>query len=386
MNKRYLKYILAFILCFIILVSNIKTIDFYSMFVIILCTVFVLIADRIWEQYGKDDEVVETVEFYPPEGYNSAEIGFLYKGASDNDGVISLLLYLANKGYLKIEQEIDVISKEKIFVIKKIKEYDGDNECERMFMDGLFELRDYAIPRNLHNKFYITLEKIKKKLNSYEEKNEILESSNKDKIKWIIWMISAIFLLLILKPLYDEIGIGTIYIIIGVMLWCKVYSKKVVQLFKVSRKEVALFMGCMFVWLWLAIMISLVMIYSKYAIMYIVAIISIVVLVIFAFLMQKRTTYGNEMLGKVRGFKRFLDTLDITEKTKLESLVHENPEYFYYILPYAYALGMSNAWMKKFETIEMQAPSWYNCDTTFNMYEFNQFLNKTMKIVTKVVA
>jgi hypothetical protein len=92
------------------------------------------------------------------------------------------------------------------------------------------------------------------------------------------------------------------------------------------------------------------------------------------------------MLGKVRGFKRFLDTLDITEKTKLESLVHENPEYFYYILPYAYALGKSNAWMKKFETIEMQAPSWYNCDTTFNMYEFNQFLNKTMKIVTKVVA
>jgi hypothetical protein len=159
-----------------------------------------------------------------------------------------------------------------------------------------------------------------------------------------------------------------------------------VQLFKVSRKEVALFMGCMFVWLWLAIMISLVMMYSKYAIMYIVGIISIVVLVIFAFLMQKRTTYGNEMLGKVRGFKRFLDTLDITEKTKLESLVHENPEYFYYILPYAYALGKSNAWMKKFETIEMQAPSWYNCDTKFNMYEFNQFLNKTMKIVTKVVA
>jgi hypothetical protein len=31
-------------------------------------------------RFGNDEKVIETVEFYPPEGFNSAEVGFLYKG------------------------------------------------------------------------------------------------------------------------------------------------------------------------------------------------------------------------------------------------------------------------------------------------------------------
>ena len=37
----------------------------------------------------------------------------------------------------------------------------------------------------------------------------------------------------------------------------------------------------------------------------------------------------------------------------------DNPEYFYNILPYAYVLGVSDKWMKKFEGITMEAPHWY---------------------------
>ena len=44
------------------------------------------------------------MEFYPPEGYNSAEVGFLYEGTADTKDIISLLIYLADKGYLKIEE------------------------------------------------------------------------------------------------------------------------------------------------------------------------------------------------------------------------------------------------------------------------------------------
>ena len=79
-----------------------KRIDWYSIFVIILCLAFVLIAYKIWAKYGKDDPVIETVEFYPPEGFNSAEIGYMYEGKADTKSVISLLVYLADKGYLKI--------------------------------------------------------------------------------------------------------------------------------------------------------------------------------------------------------------------------------------------------------------------------------------------
>lgn len=52
--------------------------------------------------------------------------------------------------------------------------------------------------------------------------------------------------------------------------------------------------------------------------------------------LPKRTPYGTEILGRLRGFKSFLET---AKKDKLEAMVMQNPSYFYNILPYTYALG-----------------------------------------------
>ncbi len=109
---------------------------------------------------------------------------------------------------------------------------------------------------------------------------------------------------------------------------------------------------------------------------YIIGLISITVLMFFEKIITKRTPYGNEILGKLKGFKRFLET---AEKPQLEALVNENPEYFYNILPYTYALGVSDVWMSQFETIALQAPNWYVGYDTFSMKEFNHFMNDTMK-------
>ncbi len=118
-----------------------SNIDIFSIFVIVLCVVFVLNAYRLWTKYGIDDKVIETVEFYPPEGYNSAEVGFLYDGSVDTKAVVSLLIYLANQGYLKIEEteETGLLSKNKGFKITKLKEYSGNNEYEAIFFNGLFD-------------------------------------------------------------------------------------------------------------------------------------------------------------------------------------------------------------------------------------------------------
>lgn len=113
-----------------------------------------------------------------------------------------------------------------------------------------------------------------------------------------------------------------------------------------------------------------------YLIMYIIGTISIAILLVFVQIMPKRTKYGNEMLGKLRGFKRFLET---AEKEQLEALVNQNPEYFYNILPYTYALGVSDVWMSRFETIAMKSPDWYVGYSAFNFNDFNHFMSDTMK-------
>ena len=56
----------------------------------------------------------------------------------------------------------------------------------------------------------------------------------------------------------------------------------------------------------------------------------------------------------------------------------ENPNYFYDILPYTYVLGVSDKWIKKFETITMQAPNWYIGTRPFSVVTFGTFMNTAM--------
>ena len=61
--------------------------------------------------------------------------------------------------------------------------------------------------------------------------------------------------------------------------------------------------------------------------------------------------------------------METAEKEKLETLVMENPTYFYDILPYTYVLGISDKWIKKFESIAIEPPQWYG-GTDFNYIRF----------------
>lgn len=230
----------------------------YPILIIVVCTIFVLVADHLWKKYGKDEPVIETVEFYPPEGLNSAEVQFLYDGSVDTKGVISLLIYLADKGYIKIEETEEVEDKTKgKFRITKIKEYDGNNEYEKLFFEGLFKgssvktwdfkeakrIRKEAKERNekisyseslkmtekeesnkkdsvtgsdLYDSFYTTLNDIEFKMNSKKNRNEIFEEKASGKIKYIILMIFAIFLLITVKPLleYDMVPMLAVLMIL----------------------------------------------------------------------------------------------------------------------------------------------------------------------------
>ena len=99
--------------------------------------------------------------------------------------------------------------------------------------------------------------------------------------------------------------------------------------------------------------------------------------------MKKRTQLGNELLGKIKGFKRFLET---AEKHKLEQLVRQTPDYFYDILPFTYVLGVSEVWIKKFENIAIQQPKWYSGSSAFSHAAFGSFMNSTMKSASSATA
>ena len=122
--------------------------------------------------------------------------------------------------------------------------------------------------------------------------------------------------------------------------------------------------------------ISTAVIYDyRYLVAVLYGIFAVIVIGVLFKLLPKRTPYGNEMLGKLRGFKRFLET---AEKQKLEQMVMQHPTYFYDILPYTYVLGVSDKWIEKFESISLQAPNWYDGYSSFNASSFGRFMTSTM--------
>ncbi len=358
----------------------------------IIPILFLGIAFGLWYKFGRDDKIVETVEFYPPSGFNSLEVGFLYKGVANSQDVTSLLVYLANLGYIKITEieEKVLFSKNKGFKITKLKEYDGNKDNERIFLDGLFKKNADSVTSNdLYNSFYTTMNEILFKVNNKENKNKIFEKSASSKKVWLVLMIIATYCLITIPPIWDlgdpsmlPIAIlfpGIGFTVLMVMLFSNMKSVYVNGVATTSTIIVKLFgviWGLAFGGIpWSIFILPLLIQDSFYLLGYIIGIGCILGIILCIIYLPKRTPYGNEMLGKIKGFKNFLET---AEKEKLEAMVMQDPSYFYNILPFTYVLGVSDKWIKKFETITMQAPDWYDSSTSFNVIAFGTFINSTI--------
>ncbi len=352
-----------------------KSTDFdYMMFVDIgICILFVIIGYGIWNKYGKEDMVVENIQFYPPNNLNSAEIGYIYKGAPDRNDIVSLLIYLANKGYLKIEEyEEENIKKKKIYKIIKLKEYDGENENEKIFFNELFKSREEVKKEDLNNKFYTTIEKIIKNINKKQNQEKIFEKTSLDK-RWIIaGMVMIMFIIMAGKnllniELMDITGVAMMFLVLELVIVCR-------------RPRMRIIVTTVITYIVVAFLYNLPNILTNGAeiIKFILESVCIAIEIICLGIIKKRTKYGMELLGKIKGFKKFLET---AETTKLEAIIKKEPNYFYDILPYAYVLDVSEVWMKKFEDIVLVTPKWYSCYTTFDNSEFYRFMNNTFKSI-----
>ncbi len=69
-----------------------------------------------------------------------------------------------------------------------------------------------------------------------------------------------------------------------------------------------------------------------------------------------RSDESLEVYGRIDAFKTFLVEV---ESDKLETLVEEDPDYFYDILPFCYILHITEKLKPKFDRIALDGPSWY---------------------------
>ena len=360
--------------------------------VIVLFIGLVVITFVLWLKNGKDRPVVETVEFYPPEDLNSAELAQVYKGEVRGQDVTSLLIYLANKGYLKIKEEEKkgLISTYKAITFVKLKEYDGENYSEKTFFDGIFKYGDEVPISKLEDRFYVTQGKIVNHINSKKNIEKVIDKKSR-----VSKTITTVFEFLVLIVTCLTLGMATGDISNSLFslpfVICSLAMIKAGVGFFKKKEAGGLVVGAMLIFMSFCFFCSsqsMVLVESDGFssadwLVLGIGIVSIILLIIFEAIMPARTEYGTKMLGKIRGFKRFLET---ARKEELERLVEENPSYFYDILPYTYVLGVSDKWIKKFESISLQAPSWYDSPNAFDMMTFRNFMDSTMTSAQSVMS
>lgn len=374
-------------------------VDFLPTLTLTIPILFVLIAYLLWSKYRNNEQIIETVEFYPPQGFNSLEIGFLYKGSANNKDVTSLIIYLANKGYIKIsEVESSSSPTEKSFKLTKLKEYDGNNINEKIFLNGLFTKAIESTPGNnngivienvnevtsedLKDNFYITMEKILQNMNSKENRNLIFKKSALNKAKILKFMCIAIYYLITIPPLLENYNalILLMFVVPTLILYFSLNMVEGLAMASNNRKYnnmsililIEIIMGCVPC---TGSIIPSLLENTLYLIENIVGFICIYIIIMYLKNFQFRTQYGVEMLGKLLGYKDFLE---IVEQEKLEAMVMQNPTYFYDILPYTYVLEVSDKWIEKFESISLQTPSWYESSADFDIKTFGEFMDTTM--------
>ena len=379
-------------------------VDWKESLIYIFPILFPILCYNLWKKYGKDDKVVKTIEFNPPDGMNSLDVGFYYKGIATDKDVISLLLYFANKGYLKISktQVPKLFGTRESFTITKLKEYDGNDWCEKTFLEGLFRKRRkdqspyligiQTIPSNkvteedLKDNFYITIRHILNDKKSKENQDKIFDSKSVRKKGSIMAAIVITFLMIIIPPFlttYDFIG--TFFPLFIAALAISIYTYYTAKALEEKTKKLPSI-------LLMTLVIIIVLCISFFAFPnvllafdsitltgYLIGLICIIIMTIFYRIIPKRTPYGIEILGKIKGFKEFIET---AEKDKLETLVQDNPTYYYDILSYAYVLGVSNTWMKKFESMSYQPPNWYEGSTDFHISDFDHFMFSATRTMT----
>ena len=366
-------------------------INLYAIVVSMICVLFVLRAYCVWLKFRNKDEVAEMVEYYPPEKMNPVEVSYLYEGKIKNQAMISLLFHLANKGYLKIEEieEAGILSNKKSAKIIKIREYDGDNEAERLFFQGLFQKKGQAVnaikASELYDRFYTTLKKIRNRIDCKENYDKIFDAEAGKQVKWFAFMIATIFILITTKPYldYGELTMLGWAIVVPALLFSLLFATIFAMLegFKLFNVFSILIMCVMF---FAGLVYPSLQYDSMYMGMYGIGIVCVAFLMYFIKKMHIRNPYGNYMLAKTKGFRSFLEN---AEKFDFESVMRQNPQYYYDMLPYAYAFGVSDDWLAHLDHMNLQEPSWYIAQETDGppVHAFRKFMKHRMHDVARTM-
>lgn len=269
----------------------------------------------LWRKKGRDPEGRGVIMPYykPMKDMSPGAMGVLVDETAHLHDITGSIVHLAVKGYVKIKKG----DKKKDYTFIKLKEADDALEdFEKKLMDAIFGTNKEVELKDLKNKFYKDLPKLKKSLYKHVVNQGYFPKSPET-----------------VRGFYVSLGIVALFATLFIAI-------------PVGDAEQAYWM-------------------------FIVLPFPALLLTIFGFFMPAKTKYGVEQYEQVLGYKEFLDT---AEKDRIKVLFSpkEYKDVFEKNLAYAMVLKVEKSWAKQFEGLYSGAPDWFEGPgvTSWNVNNF----------------
>jgi uncharacterized membrane protein YgcG len=334
----------------------------------------------LWVTEGRDKILVKPVEFYPPEGLSSGDIGYLVDGRVQQRDLLSMFLWWASKGVLSIEET----SKGK-FTIRKLGELPANvKSFERILWNSFGAELNLGKPSSSLASSLITAKKAL--IDDYKQDVQrtlyTKRSVAAGRICFALSIVPIFALCICLVLAGSPVSVGgssadsafsfphfSILNMIapGLVLGPWVLAIGGNFLLRIGSRGSGI--GARGGLIILSIILALICIIGgavmDYPLAGLGAAASGVLAIVLGIIARRRTDYYDKLLGRIFGFKNFIDTAEVP---RMERLFEQDPSYYFNILPFAWVFGLSDLWARKFEHMAIAPPSWY-----YGYYEGNSF-------------
>ncbi len=356
-------------------------------FVLAAVVILVLVIVIKFLAFNKDG-LTPVVNFEAPNKMNPLLMGKLIDNSIDSEDITSMIFYWADKGYLKINFD----NQKDPTIIRIMKALPADApDYEQLMYANMFNGADVVRPSELKNKFYVTIDKVKRMVNG---RTKGLYSAASTTISRMLAIIAGLLpgiaplvialtqislTFLIIAPFISIIPLLVVYGSCSGLRGRGLNSKKSAKIIYACITGV--------------ICLVLTLAYTIFVPSFIIGILPKILLCLLScaavglsvILISKNKSYV-EQLNEIVGFKNFIE---LAEKDRLETMLEENPQFYYHVLPFAQVLGVSDKWEEKFKEITVEPPQWATCSTTdtlLNFYVMNRIMNVSFASMTTNMA
>lgn len=321
------------------------------------------------------------VNFEAPKKMDPLLMGKLIDNKVNSEDISAMIFYWADKGYLKINLD-DKNDPTLIRIVQNLPE-----KCpkyEQLMFARLFGRDDVIAISQLKYSFYKTVEKVTAMVNAATKG---LYSSVSIGVSIIFALLGG--LLLGIAPLVLAMTqISSTYVTIapflsllpGLILYAFSESVKYNSL-KLQKKKMLLFglgiVGIAVVFCLLYTVLVPSVIFGGYLPKAVLCAVSCIIIVTSVLIISRTQSY-TQKLNEIVGFRKFIQ---LAEKDRLETMLEEDPQFYYHVLPYAQVLGVSDKWEEKFADLTVQPPQWATSSSMNTLLEFhlmNRLINHSL--------